>query len=258
LHPCRPMPKFVWGWSQLQKTAMTNDPTVHPLIAVGLVIGAPAEWPTAMRTDPDRRLIKSAEVITLLKLAEHVGHRLGPYVAADEIREKWLAGKIRFWVRWLDIYPQAPGVAAPCREEVAPPEFLRDLERRAIPFRSVISSSEDGIDFGRGKNAHLFASRADAARFWPWDDPYGSKRVTGRKVLPGAPPIYHWEKAYIEAVRYIHENGLPKSQAELVRHMLEWFGEPEPSESQVKEHIGPLYAAFRDASSKPSKRNSTR
>jgi hypothetical protein len=44
----------------------------------------------------------------------------------------------------------------------------------------------------------------------------------------------------------------PKSQAILVRHVLEWFGEPEPSDSQVKHHIGPLYVALRDVSEKNS------
>jgi hypothetical protein len=36
--------------------------------------------------------------------------------------------------------------------------------------------------------------------------------------------------------------------------MFEWFGNSEPSETQVKEHIGPLYAVFLDASTKRSNR----
>ena len=73
--------------------------------------------------------------------------------------------------------------------------------------------------------------------------------------LPGAPAAYDWEAALIKAARYVREKGLPKSQAILVRHILEWFGEPGPSETQVKEHIGPLYAALRDVSAKISKRS---
>jgi hypothetical protein len=49
---------------------------------------------------------------------------------------------------------------------------------------------------------------------------------------------------------------LPRSQAKLVNHILEWFGEAGPSDTQVKEHIGPLYAALRDISPKAFKRAS--
>jgi hypothetical protein len=207
----------------------------------------------------------SADYISLLKLVEHVSRSLGPQLATHAIREKWLAGEIRFRVRWLTesphqrlFYAQAPGVAAPHRDETAPPQFLVDLECRGMPFKQLIGLSEDGIYIGPGKTAYLLASRADAARFWPWDDLYAGKRVTGRKVLPGAPVTYDWEAALIQAARYISEKGLPKSQAILVRHILEWFGEPGPSETQVKEHIGPLYAALRDVSAKTSKRSPSR
>jgi hypothetical protein len=125
---------------------------------------------------------------------------------------------------------------------------LLDADNRGI---SLLRLAEGGIYFGSGKTAYVFASRADAARFWPWDDQSSSKRVTGRKA-PGAPPAYDWEAALVEAARYIWENGLPKSQAKLVGHILEWFGEPGPSETQVKKHIGPLYTALRNAPPKAS------
>jgi hypothetical protein len=200
----------------------------------------------------------SADFITLLKLAEHVSSIEGPHLAIHAIREKLLSGEIRLLVRWLTedpfqrlVYAQAPGVPAPHRDEAVPPQFLVDLENRGIPFKEMISLSEYGIYFGPGKTAYLFASRADAARFWPWD--YGSGRVTGRKVVPGAPALYDWEKALIEAARYCLENGVPKSQAKLVNYILEWFGESGPSETQVKEHIAPLHAALQHASPKASK-----
>jgi hypothetical protein len=68
----------------------------------------------------------------------------------------------------------------PHRDEPAPPEFLVDLESRGMPFQQLVELSEYGIYIGPGETAYLFASCADAARFWPWDDLYGSKRVTGR------------------------------------------------------------------------------
>jgi hypothetical protein len=200
------------------------------------------------------KTIDSADFITPFKLLEHVSRSLPRDVAEHEIRKKWLDGEIRFWVRWLpELCP--PGAVQSHYDEVAPPEFLVNLEHRGIPFIRV-ASDEDGIYFGEGKRAYLFASRADAARFWPWDDQYGSKRITGRKVVAGAPPDDDWEAALIEAARYIFENKLPKSQAKLVGHMLEWFGEGGPGETQVKEHIGPLYTGLRDASAKASKMRS--
>jgi hypothetical protein len=165
------------------------------------------------------------------------------------MRETSLAGAIRIVARWLAedpfqrlLYAQPPGVPAPHRDEAVTPQFLVDLENRGIPFKEMVSLSEHGIYFEPGKTAYLFASRADAARFWPWDDLYGRGRITGRKVRPGAPAVYDWEKALVEAARYCHENG--------------WFGEPGPSETQVKEHLAPLYAALRDASPKASKSSS--
>jgi hypothetical protein len=205
----------------------------------------------------------TADFITLLKLAEHVSRIAGPHLAIHEMREKSLAGEIRLMARWLAedpfqrlLYARPPGVPAPHRDEAAPPQFLVDLENRGIPFKEMVSLSEHGIYFEPGKTAYLFASRADAARFWPSDDLYGRGRITGRKVRPGAPAVYDWEKALVEAARYCHENGVPKRQARLVGHILEWFGEPGPSETQVKEHLAPLYAALRDASPKASKSSS--
>jgi hypothetical protein len=151
---------------------------------------------TYCRTNPDHPVMKagnSADYISLLKLVEHVSRSLGPQLATHAIREKWLAGEIRFRVRWLTespherlFYAQAPGVAAPHRDEDAPPQFLVDLECRGKPFKQLIGLSEDGIYIGPGKTAYLLASRADAARFWPWDDLYGGKRVTGRNFAASA------------------------------------------------------------------------
>jgi hypothetical protein len=239
---------------------MADDPSIRHLIALGFVTGAPAAPPKRGQRVPSLAIGgDSADYISLLKLAEHVGRNLGPHLAPHAIREKWLAGEIRFRVRWLGECPHgrlffapAPGIPVPQRDEAAPPEFLVDLENRGMPFKELIGLSEYGIYVGPGETAYLFASRADAARFWPWDDLYGSKRVTGRKVLPGAPAAYDWEAALIEAARFMREKGLPKSQAILVRHILEWFGEQEPSESQVKHHIGPLYVALRDVSERNS------
>ena len=195
------------------------------------------------------------DLITPFKLLEHVSRSMPRAVAEYEIRQKWLDGGVRVWVRLLPelYFLGRESEAVRIDYEEAPGQFLLDLERRGVGF-GYVASDDNGFYYGDGKNAFLFASRANSARFWPWDDPYAGKRTTGRKVVAGAPPAYDWEAALTEAARYMLENGVPKSQAKLVGHMLEWFGECEPSETQVKAHIGPLYAVFRGASAKASKR----
>jgi hypothetical protein len=61
----------------------------------------------------------------------------------------------------------------------------------------------------------------------------------------GRPSKYDWEAALIEAAAYVHEKGLPKTQAEFLAYIQEWFSKRNPpqfpSESQVKLRIGPLF-----------------
>ncbi|TXN00564.1 hypothetical protein FV242_21465 [Methylobacterium sp. WL64] len=90
---------------------------------------------------------------------------------------------------------------------------------------------------------------ASVARLWP------AKQLTAaevpnvaskRKAAAGRRGDFDWEKALIEGARWMmHDNGVPRGQADLVRHVLEWFGEDAPGETQAKEHLGPLYLAFK-------------
>jgi hypothetical protein len=50
------------------------------------------------------------------------------------------------------------------------------------------------------------------------------------------------------------ENGVPKRKSTLIKYVQDWFGADGPGDSQVKEHIGPLYDAFLEASlAKPAR-----
>jgi hypothetical protein len=158
--------------------------------------------------------IDSRDLITPYKLLEHVSRSMPAALAGHEIRKKWLDGGVRFWVRllpeWHSFGRESEVVQSDYQE--APGQFLRDMENRGIGFGHV-ASDDNGFYHWDGKIAYLFASRADAAKFWPWDDPYASKRTTGRKVVPGAPPAYDWEAALVEAARYMLENEVPKRQS---------------------------------------------
>jgi hypothetical protein len=66
-----------------------------------------------------------------------------------------------------------------------------------------------------------------------------------RKGTGGRGGDYEWEKCLIEAARWMHIEGVPSKQADLIRHMVEWFGEDVPGDTQLKEHLGPLYLALK-------------
>jgi hypothetical protein len=191
-----------------------------------------------------------ADRISLLKLVEHVGRAVGPRLAAHAVRERWAAEEVRFWVDWLIKDPRS---AVKHRCEVAPFDFIAKLEARGWDFSKIIQCSESGIYFEFQNFAVLSASRADAARFWPLEEKTSKQMAPGRKSPVGAPPAYDWEAALIHCALYMHRNGLPKRKATLIRHALEFFGEDEPSETQVKEHIGPLYDAFQAAASEKAR-----
>jgi len=65
----------------------------------------------------------------------------------------------------------------------------------------------------------------------------------------GTKPDYNWEAAITEAGRYMFENGVPTKLEELLEHVAKWFGESEPSHSQLTQKIGPVYRAFKSVSS---------
>lgn len=64
-------------------------------------------------------------------------------------------------------------------------------------------------------------------------------RPAARRGGPGVPPRYDWDGFYGALARRIHDHGIPPTQAELVREMLDWFGHREeaPDESTVRRKI---------------------
>ncbi len=58
---------------------------------------------------------------------------------------------------------------------------------------------------------------------------------------PGMPPRYDWDAFFGVLARKIYDDGVPATQAELVREMLEWFharnDEDAPDESTVRRKI---------------------
>jgi hypothetical protein len=70
----------------------------------------------------------------------------------------------------------------------------------------------------------------------------------------GRPAEYDWDSFMLEIVRRANDpDGLPDSQAELVRDMQQWFAdkfESEPAESSVKSRISKIYKYLADTKEK--------
>ena len=61
---------------------------------------------------------------------------------------------------------------------------------------------------------------------------------------PGAPQKYDWDAFWVELCRRIYEEGVPRTQGELVGLMLDWFGQTGrhvPDGSTVKKKVSPLW-----------------
>ena len=65
---------------------------------------------------------------------------------------------------------------------------------------------------------------------------------------PGGRPAEHdWEGVLVHMVWHIHENGVPKTQAELVRIMHDWFDGKHgkiPADSDLKKRARRIFQAF--------------
>jgi len=100
--------------------------------------------------------------------------------------------------------------------------------------------------------ADVLVRRAEVERF---EQQYGfSNRlhVPDREPMatrprggPGVPPRHDWDAFYAALTRRIHEHGVPKTQAELVREMVAWFEardvEHAPDESTIRRKITPVW-----------------
>lgn len=67
---------------------------------------------------------------------------------------------------------------------------------------------------------------------------------------PGRPSRYEWDAFWVETCRRVHEDGVPDSQAEMVRGMIDWFNErggAVPDESTVKKKMSQLWRSIRSS-----------
>jgi hypothetical protein len=65
-----------------------------------------------------------------------------------------------------------------------------------------------------------------------------------RVASPGAPPRFDWNAFTGAVARRVHDEGMPSSQGELIRDMLDWFGATfgaVPDESTVRRRVQALW-----------------
>jgi len=106
-----------------------------------------------------------------------------------------------------------------------------------------------GHPFASFGNCFVYLLRKELAAVWPASEntemAAADNRSAKRKGRGGRGGDFDWERCLIEAARWMHHEGVPAKQAELVRYIAEWFGEDCPSDTQLKEHLSPLYLALK-------------
>jgi hypothetical protein len=115
-----------------------------------------------------------SDMVSLGRLLEQVATNVGIDSAMGAICEKVRSGKLRLWRCWTQGPPHYGSLYMGCRRsemlpsryESAPPSFLSDLEAR-FSINDIFARSERGIPLDNEHTVFLFASRTDAARFWP-------------------------------------------------------------------------------------------
>jgi hypothetical protein len=99
--------------------------------------------------------------------------------------------------------------------------------------------------------ADILITRAEVEKFEQQYGLFGSSdslhtdQRLERKPGPGVPPRYDWDGFYAAIARRVHEHGIPATQAELIREMLDWFerrhNERAPDESTVRRKLAVVW-----------------
>lgn len=132
------------------------------------------------------------------------------------------------------------------------PLFRRDMPSRSAAIRCVrkpgedepvwIADPADGVEIVAADVLVRWAEiEAFERRFAAEATLSAAAPATRRRPGPGAPPRHDWDAFYAALARRIHEHGLPRTQADLVREMRDWFESREdehaPDESTIARKV---------------------
>ncbi len=112
----------------------------------------------------------------------------------------------------------------------------------------VVSSDEVDV-------TNIRVQSSDVNRLWPPVEAASTQDASSledqsRKRPAGRPAKYDWEGGIIELARLVHTDGLPEAQAELERHLAEWFVKEtgnQPDIKEIKERVRRFYRVIKSA-----------
>jgi hypothetical protein len=159
--------------------------------------------------------VKTASSQTLCDLVEIAGTDVLPLFRPDGTRlERVTIRRVRApgQVDWQWISEPADGLTLAAHDVLVTRAEIQRFERQHGLRDSGISPVDQAARFGR-------------------------RRAPG----PGAPPRYDWDIFFAAITRRVYAHGLPSTQSELVREMLDWFqtrsGDQAPDESTVRRKV---------------------
>ncbi len=138
------------------------------------------------------------------------------------------------------------------------PELLKALADGVIQVRRTITEVPGGVqttsvlrpNFWKEAPSRTWVmSEHNENEYWDFEVHYADLREwlhpTPKAGARGRPPIWDWERFWIEAVLLANTpDGLPDKQSEFEEYMTAWFektsGES-PAESTIREKAGKLY-----------------
>jgi hypothetical protein len=130
---------------------------------------------------------------------------------------------------------------------------IQRFRRRASGRWERIVAPPEGVPL---KRSGVIITRKEIERFERDDHQYGSASESAEKARhtailgltpisrPGAPPRYNWDAFAGAVARRVHDEGMPASQGELIRDMLDWFATTVgavPDESTVRRRVQALW-----------------
>jgi hypothetical protein len=182
--------------------------------------------------------------ITWIKVQEiYAGlcHKIGAAdIAIDDLRRVLCAGQLEPTIALRNVRDltgaiwQRRDLGADFWRRLPLRPRIDDAGRNVLGFSAANLNEAEKASLSRGGIWYAQLARANAE--------LGQQPARGRRSPRGAKAAYDWEEAVIEASHYMYQDDPPFDQ--LVKHIEAWFGESPPSETQLRDHLRPVFERF--------------
>jgi hypothetical protein len=187
-----------------------------------------------------------SDMVSLRRLLDQVATNVGVDSAMGAICEKVHSGELRLWRCWTLGPPHYGSLSMGCRRsemlpsryESAPLSFLSDLEARGVSINDIFARSENGIRLDNEQTVFLFASRTDAARFWPSPDdkmsvfasadPANVTDTSLSRTKRGPNGYYNWELFQARFYLNLYDDDVPANANINIEQNLMLWGQNHP------------------------------